>query len=68
MPIVCQVSKPKDSQDISDLSDLLTVAASETRISPMASQREKLKMTIEVLHCDIIGNEFWDARPDLLAH
>ena len=68
MPIVCQVSEPKDSQDISNLSDLLTVAASETRISPMASQREKPKMTIEVLHCDIIGNEFWDARPDLLAH
>ena len=68
MHVACQVSESKDSQDTGDLPDLLTLAASEiARISPMASEREKPKMMIGVLHCDIIGDEFWDARPDLLA-
>jgi hypothetical protein len=52
MPVVCQVSEPKDT---GDLPDLLTVAASEiARISPNASQSEKPKTTIEV-HTDIPG-------------
>jgi tRNA(His) guanylyltransferase len=68
MHLACQVSEHKDSQDTGDLPDLLTVAASEiAQTSPKASQSEKPKMTIEVLHCDIIGNEFWDARPHLFA-
>ena len=68
MHVACQVSEPKDSQDTGDLPDLPTVAASEiARISHKGSQSEKSKMMIEVLHCDIIGDEFWDARPPLLA-
>ena len=60
-----QVNEPEATQDTSDLSKPIT--SEVTRILPKASQREKQKMTIEVLHCDIIGDEFWDARPHLLA-
>ena len=68
MPVVCQVSEPKDLQDTGDLPDLLPIATNEiAQMSPKASQREKPKMTIEVLHCDIIGDEFWDARPHLFS-
>jgi len=28
----------------------------------------KLAMTVEVLHCDIISDEFWLARPHLLEN
>ncbi|KAI9566915.1 Thg1 C terminal domain-containing protein [Boletus coccyginus] len=64
----CQVSEPEASQDTNDLPEPITIQASEiTQIPPKASQQEKPKTTIEVLHCDIIGDEFWDARPHLLA-
>ncbi|KAF9532690.1 Thg1 C terminal domain-containing protein [Crepidotus variabilis] len=29
-------------------------------------QQHQKKAKIEVLHCDIIGNEFWDGRPEIL--
>lgn len=66
-PIVCQVREPEE-QDTGDSPEPVTTQASESvRIPLKASQREKPKMTIEVLHCDIISDEFWDARPHLLA-
>ncbi|OJA09803.1 hypothetical protein AZE42_09534 [Rhizopogon vesiculosus] len=33
-----------------------------------AKKKVKLETTIEVLHCDIIGDEFWLARPHLLEN
>ncbi|KAN0092629.1 Thg1 C terminal domain containing protein [Tylopilus felleus] len=63
-----KVSEPEDSLNTGGLSETVTAQASETvRIPSKTSQREKPKMTIEVLHCDIIGDEFWNARPHLLA-
>ncbi|KAF8556534.1 tRNAHis guanylyltransferase [Imleria badia] len=60
-----KTSEPEGSQDTGDLPEAV---ASTTVRKPKAGQREKPKMTVEVLHCDIIGDEFWDARPHLLAH
>lgn len=31
-------------------------------------KKNKLETTVEVLHCDIIGDEFWLARPHLLEN
>lgn len=31
-----------------------------------SKKKVKLETTIEVLHCDIIGDEFWLTRPHLL--
>lgn len=33
-----------------------------------AKKKTKLETTVEVLHCDIIGDEFWLARPHLLEN
>ncbi|KAG2132987.1 Thg1 C terminal domain-containing protein [Suillus clintonianus] len=33
-----------------------------------AKKKNKLETTVEVLHCDIIGDEFWLARPHLLQN
>ncbi|KAG2075422.1 tRNAHis guanylyltransferase [Suillus decipiens] len=33
-----------------------------------AKKKNKLETTVEVLHCDIIGDEFWLARPHLLEN
>lgn len=33
-----------------------------------AKKKIKLETTVEVLHCDIIGDEFWLARPHLLEN
>jgi tRNA(His) guanylyltransferase len=31
-----------------------------------AKKKDKLETTVEVLHCDIISDEFWLARPHLM--
>ena len=31
------------------------------------SKKPKAKFSVELLHCDIIGDEFWEQRPYLLA-
>lgn len=68
MPVVHQASESEDSRDTGDLPEPITTQEHEiVRISPKASKREKPKMAIEVLHCDIIGDEFWDTRPHLLG-
>lgn len=68
MPVVYQVNESEDSRDTGDLPEPTTMQECEiVRISPKVSKREKPKTTIEVLHCDIIGDEFWDARPHLLG-
>ncbi|KAG1770923.1 Thg1 C terminal domain-containing protein [Suillus occidentalis] len=33
-----------------------------------AKKKNKLETTVEILHCDIIGDEFWLARPQLLEN
>ncbi|KAG2035747.1 tRNAHis guanylyltransferase [Suillus americanus] len=33
-----------------------------------AKKKTKLETTVEILHCDIIGDEFWLARPHLLEN
>ncbi|KAI0649201.1 tRNAHis guanylyltransferase [Trametes meyenii] len=30
-------------------------------------KKARVRTTIELLHCDIIGDEFWNARPNILA-
>ncbi|KAI9057310.1 tRNAHis guanylyltransferase [Trametes sanguinea] len=30
-------------------------------------KKSKARTVVELLHCDIIGNEFWNARPNILA-
>ena len=68
MPAVCQVSESENSSGTGDLPGPITTQPSEIiQISHKTRQREKAKTTIEVLHCDIISDEFWDARPHLLA-
>jgi len=42
-------------------------AEGTSRPSPKARKGDKSKMTIQVLHCDVIGDEFWKGRPHLLA-
>ncbi|KAF8872582.1 Thg1 C terminal domain-containing protein [Infundibulicybe gibba] len=36
------------------------------RIEVRSTRKEMQKMKIDVLHCDIIKDEFWSARPELL--
>jgi tRNA(His) guanylyltransferase len=33
-----------------------------------AKKKNKLETKVEVLHCDIIGDEFWLDRPHLLGN
>ncbi|TFY67821.1 hypothetical protein EVJ58_g1382 [Rhodofomes roseus] len=40
------------------------IPQSSTRKPP---KKPKAQYTVELLHCDIIGDEFWDQRPYLLA-
>lgn len=69
IPLVCQASESKDPQDTGDLTEPITMQTSGiVRVSPKESKHEKTKTTIEVLHSDIIGDGFWDARPYLLGH
>ncbi|KAH7884810.1 Thg1 C terminal domain-containing protein [Phlebopus sp. FC_14] len=47
-----------------------TVIAEHEETTPKLARvkkKEKLKTKIEVLHCDIIGDEFWQARRSLLT-
>ncbi|KAH0833461.1 tRNAHis guanylyltransferase [Lanmaoa asiatica] len=61
-----KADESEDSRDTGDLPEPTTTQANEVvRVSPKASKREK--MTIEVLHCDIISDEFWAARSHLLG-
>ncbi|KAI0327838.1 tRNAHis guanylyltransferase [Cubamyces sp. BRFM 1775] len=30
-------------------------------------KKERIRTVVELLHCDIIGDDFWNARPNLLA-
>ncbi len=32
-----------------------------------AQKKPRVRTTVELYHCDIIGDEFWDCRPNLLA-
>lgn len=32
-----------------------------------STKKPKVQFSIELLHCDIIGDEFWEQRPFLLA-
>lgn len=36
-------------------------------LSGKLSKKPKMKFNVELLHCDIIGDEFWEQRPYLLA-
>ncbi|KAF8124815.1 Thg1 C terminal domain-containing protein [Boletus edulis] len=62
------LNEPEDAHDADDVPEPIKPKTSEIAQIPFkASQRDKSKTTIEVMHCDIIGDEFWDARPHLLA-
>ncbi|KAF9223272.1 tRNAHis guanylyltransferase [Gyrodon lividus] len=43
-------------------------ATAQTLTLHKARKGDKVKTTIQVLHCDVIGDEFWNARPYLLAN
>jgi tRNA(His) guanylyltransferase len=44
-----------------------TVAAEASEPLRPKYTKKKPRSTVDLLHCDIIGNEFWQARPHLLS-
>ncbi|KAF8837643.1 tRNAHis guanylyltransferase [Paxillus ammoniavirescens] len=58
---------PQDAVDANATKPPVVQGEGTSRPPPKARKGDKSKMTIQVLHCDVIGDEFWMARPHLLA-
>jgi tRNA(His) guanylyltransferase len=58
-------NKSAPSDLIADANSPATVADTSAATPKLKGKRAKSE--IRVLHCDIIKNEFWDARPEMLA-
>ncbi|CDO74954.1 hypothetical protein BN946_scf184945.g26 [Trametes cinnabarina] len=54
---------PSSESDTHDRSP----AAIEVAIKPTKKKKAKVRTTVELLHCDIIGDDFWNSRPSILA-
>ncbi|KIJ62911.1 hypothetical protein HYDPIDRAFT_41602 [Hydnomerulius pinastri MD-312] len=61
------LNEPEDVTATLELEPVTTRGEETIRAPPKRKEKRKPKTTIEILHCDIIGDEFWQARPHLLA-
>jgi tRNA(His) guanylyltransferase len=62
--------EPTPDGEEEQTSETIAVAASTPRDGKKAEKKKKkvkLPLRIDVLHCDIIKDEFWKAHPHLLA-
>lgn len=71
--------KPTPDSDADGLSDAVVDGVPPDVVEPAATEpqgsgvgkarnlkKTKIRTVVRVLHCDIIGDEFWTARPALL--
>ncbi|OBZ72010.1 putative tRNA(His) guanylyltransferase [Grifola frondosa] len=49
------------------ISEVIESGADPTSKPKTAKKNVKIRTFIELLHCDLIGDEFWEARPHLLS-
>ncbi|KAF7317260.1 Histidine tRNA guanylyltransferase [Mycena chlorophos] len=60
--VLVRDSQPASTTDASDAAPSVPTDAAISKKS-----KAKIKPAVVVLHCDIIKDEFWDGRPDILA-
>ncbi|KAI1797195.1 tRNAHis guanylyltransferase [Ganoderma leucocontextum] len=64
-----EVSTDAEGVDGADATSVLEGAVPPT--TPQSTSKKKMKVrvrtTVELHHCDIIGDEFWNSRPNILA-
>ncbi|KAJ7082940.1 tRNAHis guanylyltransferase-domain-containing protein [Mycena belliarum] len=63
----CRKGSTLVRQQIEDGEKLTSMSGPDTESAPRLRGRTKPRAQIVVLHCDLIKDEFWDARPEILS-